>query len=122
MSLENNGSESSHAALNVSENSSSEAKEEYVLVVPSSVKKSIEDSSQPLPDPFPLPVHFRPDVEACLKQGRMTATAKAAFFSTIAAAMFQFNGFPVVTKKLVWPSKLLQNTPSWVLLDLEQHM
>ena len=73
------------------------AEEEYTLVVPSSVKKSKEDSGQPLPDPFRLPVRFRPDVEAYLKQGRMT--------------MFQFKRFPSRDEKVSVAKQIVSKYP-----------
>ena len=32
-----------------------------------------EDDAVPLPDPFPLPKHFRSDVKVGLKNGKMTS-------------------------------------------------
>ncbi len=87
---------------------SSEAKDEYTLVC---IKKSKEDSSKPLPDPFPLPLHYRPDVEACLKQGRMTTTAKAAYFSAVAGAMFQFKRFPSRDEKVCVAKQIVAKYP-----------
>ena len=92
-----------------------------MLVVPSAVKKIREDESKSLPNPFPLPVHFRPDVEVCLKQGQMTVVAKAAFFSTVAAAMFQFKRYPSHDEKVSVAKQIVAKyIHSWVLLDLEQ--
>ena len=67
---------------------------EFVLAgVPSSVKKTKEDSS-PLPDPFPLPTNFRADVHVCLSKKKMTKSARASFFTAVAAAMFQYKRYP----------------------------
>ncbi len=113
----NSSGSSSYDALSVA---SSKAKDEYTLVA---IKKSKEDSSKPLPDPFPLPLHYRPDVEACLKQGRMTATAKTAYFSEVAGAMFQFKRFPSRDEKVSVAKQLWLNIPFLLVpLDLEQHV
>lgn len=74
--------------------------EEYQLVcLPSTVKRS-EDSTRSLPDPFPPPVNYRPDAEECLRQKRMTKSAKSSFFSSIAAAMFQYKRWPSRDEKV----------------------
>ena len=70
-----------------------ELNSDYVLVAPSVIKKSKEETT-PLPDPFPLPSNFRPDVHACLDNKRITKSARAAFFSSVAASMFQFKRYP----------------------------
>ncbi len=71
-----------------------ESSNDYVLTaLPSAVKKSKEDSTR-LPDPFPLPANFRPDVHICLTNKKMTMSARAAYFSAVASAMFQFSKFP----------------------------
>ena len=57
------------------------------------MKKSKEDSIF-LPDPFPLPVNYRPDIEVALKSGQMTRTTRAGFMSSVAAAMFAYKRFP----------------------------
>ena len=79
----------SHSTLSVKE----EPNTDFVLATPSVVKKSKEETT-PLPDPFPLPSNFRPDVHACLANKKMTKSARAAFFSSVAASMFQFKRYP----------------------------
>jgi len=67
---------------------------EYILVgVPKSIKKTKEEST-PLPDPFPLPTNFRPDVHLCLVKKKMTKASRAAFYTAVAAAMFQYKRYP----------------------------
>ena len=67
---------------------------DFILVdVPHVVKKTKEDSAA-LPDPFPLSTNFRPDVHVCLSTKKMTKTARAAFFTSVAASMFQFKRYP----------------------------
>ena len=69
-------------------------KNSFILVdIPKLVKKTKEEST-PLPDPFPLPKNFRPDVHLALTNKRMTKSTRATFFSTVAAAMFQFKKYP----------------------------
>ena len=60
----------------------------------SSIKKMAKTEDTPLPDPFPFPTNFRPDVHACLAQKRMTKSARANYFSSVAYAMFQFKRYP----------------------------
>lgn len=69
-------------------------KNSFILMdIPNIVKKTKEEST-PLPDPFPLPKNFRPDVHLALTSKRMTKTTRATFFSTVAAAMFQYKRYP----------------------------
>lgn len=71
-----------------------QTKSNFVLMdVPKMIKKTKEEST-PLPDPFPLPQNLRPDVHLALTTKRMTKTTRATFFSTIAAAMFQYKRYP----------------------------
>ena len=56
------------------------------------VKK--KTTEKPLPDPFPLPAHFRPDVELGLESGKMSREAKKAFLSSVASAIFTFKKYP----------------------------
>ena len=66
----------------------------FALATPSVVKKAKEETT-PLPDTFPLPSNFRPDFHACLANKKMTKSARAAFFSLVAALMFQFKRYPI---------------------------
>ena len=45
----------------------------------------------PLPDPFPLPPHYRADMEIGQSSGIMSKQAKVQFFSNVAASMFTYN-------------------------------
>lgn len=53
-----------------------------------------EDDDVPLPDPFPLPKHYRMDVETALKSGKMNRQTRSAFFSSIASAILQYKRYP----------------------------
>jgi len=53
-----------------------------------------EDDAVPLPDPFPLPKHFRSDVEVALKNGKMTSETRSCFISAVASAMLRFKRYP----------------------------
>ena len=44
-----------------------------------------EDDAVPLPDPFPLPKHYRADVKVALANGKMKSTT--SFISSVASAM-----------------------------------
>lgn len=55
--------------------------------------KSPEDHA-PLPDPFPLPTHYREDVEHYLKSRSMTQQAKRSFFTAVAGAMLTYKKYP----------------------------
>ena len=61
--------------------------------MPKAICKTEQDSV-PLPDPFELPKHYRPDVEVALKSGKMTIDATKALLSTVAAAMFAYKRYP----------------------------
>lgn len=54
-------------------------------------KKPIE---KPLPDPFPLPENFRPDVQVALKSGKMTTETRRAYLTQVASSIFNHKLFP----------------------------
>lgn len=60
------------------------------------VKKFIktEDDMIPLQDPFPLPKHYRSDVETALANRKMTKETMSSFLSSIAAAMLVYKKYP----------------------------
>ena len=58
--------------------------------------KSPEDHV-PLPDPFPLPYHYREDVERSLRMKSMTQQTKRSFFSAVASAMLGYKRYPSST-------------------------
>ena len=62
--------------------------------MPKSVVCKTEDDAIPLPDPFELPKHYRPDVEVDLKSGSMTEDTTRAFLSSVAASMFTYKRYP----------------------------
>ena len=53
-----------------------------------------ESDNVPLPDPFPLPEHYRSDVEAALRAGKMTSETRSCFISSIASAMLRYKLYP----------------------------
>ena len=77
-----------------SESKDMQCKSKYVLEdMPKAVYKTEQDAI-PLPDPFELPKHYRPDVEVALKSGKMTVDTNKSFLSTVAAAMFTYKRYP----------------------------
>ena len=54
----------------------------------------LESDNVPIPDPFPLPEHYRSDVEAALKAGKMTSETRSCFISSIASAMLRYKLYP----------------------------
>ena len=48
------------------------------------------DDAIPLPDPFPLPKYYRPDVQVALSNGKIMKETMSSFLSTVAAAMLVF--------------------------------
>ena len=42
------------------------------------------------------PSNYRPDVETCLKSGKMTTDARKHFLSAVASAMFSFKRYMVI--------------------------
>lgn len=74
--------------------------EKYKLACLPTTDKKKEDSTRLLPNPFPLPLNYRPDVEECLKQKHMTKSAKASFFYSIASAMYRYKCWPSHDEKV----------------------
>ena len=66
------------------------------VVVSSKKLKAIkeEDDAIPLPNPFHLPNHYRSDVEAALKLGRLSNVTRQAFIATIASSMLSYKRYP----------------------------
>ena len=52
------------------------------LELPGIISK--KGSEKALPHPFPFPANYRPEVELCLKSGKMTKEARKHFLSAIA--------------------------------------
>ena len=66
-------------------------------VTSSIVKKKItktDDDMIPLPDPFPLPKRYKPEVEKALKAKQMSNKARSDFLSSIASAILSFKMYP----------------------------
>jgi hypothetical protein len=53
-----------------------------------------EDDIIPLPDPFPLPKHYRADVEVALRNKTLTSETTKSFLSSVAAAMLAYKRYP----------------------------
>ena len=76
------------------------------------VQKSSEDKI-PLPEPFPLPKHYRSDVETTLETGKMTAETTSAFITSIKGAILVYKKYPtgrdleMVAKTIVRKYKFL---------------
>ena len=65
--------------------------------VSSSIKKKItktDDDKIPLPDPFPLPKRYRPEVEKALKAKQMSNKTRSDFLSSVASAILSFKMYP----------------------------
>ena len=56
--------------------------------------EKVQDDSVPLPDPFPLPKHYRSDVESALKSKKMTKETRSSFLSSVASAMLTYKRYP----------------------------
>ena len=68
------------------------AKEEIVTTK----RKCLVKPPEPrLPDPFPLPQNFRPDVELALRAGKMTTDTRRAYMSQVASAIFGYKRYPL---------------------------
>lgn len=65
----------------------------YTVEKRKSIKKTSEDSI-PLPTPFPLPKHYRRDIEVALNAKKMTRETKRAFLSTVASTMLAYKQYP----------------------------
>lgn len=53
-----------------------------------------EDDLVPLPDPFPLPKHFKQDVEVALREHKMSTTTRRLFISGVASTMLGLKKYP----------------------------
>lgn len=69
------------------------------------------DDKIPLPNPFPLPKHFRSDVELALHTHKMTKETNAAFLSSVAAAMLVFKQYPTVDDYICVGRSVITNYP-----------
>ena len=56
--------------------------------------RKTDNDSVPLSDPFPLPKHYRADVETALKLGKMTKETRSAFLSSVAGSMLNCKRYP----------------------------
>ena len=65
-------------------------KEEVVV----STKKRPKPCEDPLPNPFPLPKNFRPDVELALSSGKMTNETRTAYINQVGSAIFGYKRYP----------------------------
>ena len=81
-------------ADNKSEQSSVKSNQYVLKEVPKSVVCKTEDDAIPLPDPFPLPKHYRADVEPALKSGNMTEDTTRELLSCVATSMFTYKRYP----------------------------
>lgn len=52
------------------------------------------DDSVPLPNPFPLPKHYRHDVEVALSSKKLTKETRSQFLSAVASSMLTFKRYP----------------------------
>lgn len=75
------------------EGESSTSSSTTVLSNKKKITKAVDDTI-PLPKPFPLPKHFRQDVECALRSKKMTTETRRAFFSAIASSMLNFKRYP----------------------------
>lgn len=73
---------------------SNDIKSEYVLKELPNLVSKCDDSEVPLPDPFVLPKHFKPDVTRALQSQRMNRSTNQSFISSVAAAMFTYKRYP----------------------------
>ncbi len=78
----------------IDSDSASVKQRKYVLKTLPWLMSKAEDDAAPLPDPFVLPKHFRPDVDSALKLGKMTVSTNKAFLSTVAGSMFSHKRYP----------------------------
>lgn len=53
-----------------------------------------DDDSVPLPDPFPLPRHYRSDVEEAIVNRKMDRETTSALCTSVAAAMLVYKKYP----------------------------
>ena len=52
-----------------------------------------KESEKPLPHHFAFPANYHPEVEMCLKSGKMTTKAWKHFLSAIASCMFSYKWY-----------------------------
>ena len=73
--------------------------QEEVVVTLSAITKAFKSrkdklSEEPLPDPFPLPENYRPDVQLALETGKMTGETRRTYLSQVASAIFNCKKYP----------------------------
>ena len=105
------------------ESDESESKDPVVATaqsnpLPLAIKREIVKEC-PLPDPFPLPPHYRADVEIGLNSGIMSKEAKAHFFSSVAASMFKYKKKPTGEEYTRMAIQLITKYPFLKPPDLE---
>lgn len=48
----------------------------------------------PLPEPYPLPKHFKSNIEQDLKNGKMSLNSRRVFLSDVASSMLAYKKYP----------------------------
>jgi hypothetical protein len=102
--------------LDLPESETDAVPESEVSSTPSSTnsKKKImktEDDKVPLPDPFPLPKRFRPEVERSLKEGVMSNNSRSHFLSAVASAMLTYKMYPTKDDYTCVARTIVRNYP-----------
>ena len=76
----------------------------------------------PLPDPFPLPAHYREDVERCLKSGSMTQPTKQAFSQLLLVQCLPTRDILLRKTTIVFVAPSLPSIHSWKQMqDLKRY-
>ncbi len=96
-----------HTQLEISEESNRDSsfdsqpdaqdEQELNLDEPPKKKRKIlkcADDKIPLPEPFPLPKHYRSDVEHALQVGQMTRETTSSFITAITGAILVYKKYP----------------------------
>ena len=75
------------------EESTADSNSTVVLTKKKRIDKGSDDTV-PLPKPFPLPKHYRQDIETALRNKQMTRETRSAFFTAIASSMLNYKRYP----------------------------
>ena len=75
------------------------------------ITKRGEDDNIPLPNPFPLPKHYGPNVEKALETKQFTKSDGIAFIGKIASAMLYYKQLPTAADYINVSQTILRKYP-----------
>uniref|UniRef100_A0A1X7U1X0 Uncharacterized protein n=1 Tax=Amphimedon queenslandica TaxID=400682 RepID=A0A1X7U1X0_AMPQE len=70
-----------------------------------------KEKEKPLPHPFIFPVNYRPEVEMCLKSGKMTKEARKQLLTSVASCMFSYKRYPTKEEFIQLAMEIIRKYP-----------